>query len=99
MGPRTPPEVFSAGSAVDKDTKLANLRLFEALRESMKSTSETRILSLRIHDALVKVRVPSYPEVYECRFDHPLSELTGVDNKLALLLDAGTQVLKNNFAR
>ena len=52
----------------------------------MKSAPETRILSLRIHDALVKARGPGYLEVYECSFDRPLSEL-------------GIQVLRNNFAR
>jgi hypothetical protein len=52
----------------------------------MKGTSETKILSLRIHDALVKVRVPGYLEAHECSFDHPLSEF-------------GIQVHRNNFAR
>jgi hypothetical protein len=42
---------------MDKDTKLAILSLLEALRESMENTSETRISSLRIDDALVKARV------------------------------------------
>jgi len=51
----------------------------------MKGTSETKILSLRIHDALVKARVPGYLEAHECRFDHPLSNL-------------GIQVHRNNFA-
>jgi hypothetical protein len=97
LGPRL--QSFPWSSAIDKDTKLAILSLLEALRESMKSTSETRILSLRIHDALVKARVPSYPEVYECSFDRPLSELASVENKLAHLVDAGIQVPRNNFAR
>ena len=68
---------------MDKNTRLA---IVEALRESMKGTSETKILSLRIHDALVKARVPGYLEAHECRFDHPLSNL-------------GIQVHRNNFAR
>ena len=67
---------------MDKNTRLA---IVEALRESMKGTSETKILSLRIHDALVKARVPGYLEAHECRFDHPLSNL-------------GIQVHRNNFA-
>jgi len=49
----------------------------------MKSVSETRILSLRIHDVLVEARVPSYLEASECSFNHPLSELASVENKLA----------------
>ena len=70
---------------MDKNTRLAIPSLLEALRESMKGTSETKILSLRIHDALVKARVPGYLEAHECRFDHPLSNL-------------GIQVHRNNFA-
>ena len=84
---------------LDKDTKLAILSLPRALRESMKSMSQTRILSLRIHDALVKARVPSYLEVYECSFDRPLSEPARFETKLARLVDADIQILRNNFAR
>jgi hypothetical protein len=65
----------------------------------MKSASEIRMSSLRIHNALVKARVMRYPEVYECSFDRPLSELTSVENNLAHLVDDGIQVLRNNFAR
>jgi hypothetical protein len=57
---------FQWRSAMDKDTSLAILSLLEALRESMQSTSETRISSLRMHDALVKARVPGHLEAYEC---------------------------------
>jgi len=75
LGPRR--RSFPWGSAIDidEDTKLANLSLFEAQRESMKSTSKTRISSLRIHDLLVKARVPSYLKAYESSFDHPLSQI------------------------
>ena len=74
---------FTWGGAidVDKDTKLAILSLLDALRESMKGTSETRISSLRIHDLLVKACVPSYLGASECRFHPPLSELPSVENK------------------
>jgi hypothetical protein len=65
----------------------------------MKSMSQTKILSLRIHDALAKGRIPSNLEAYECTFDRPLSELTGVENKLAQFSDSGIQVRRNNFAR
>jgi len=66
--------------------KVAILSLLEALRQSMKSTHETRILPLWIHDALAKARIPGYLEVYECGFDCPLAELS-------------IQVLRNNFAQ
>jgi hypothetical protein len=65
----------------------------------MKSMSQTKILSLRIHDALAKGRISSNLDAYECTFDRPLSELTGVENKLAHLSDPGIQVRRNNFAR
>jgi len=97
LGPRL--QSFPWNSAIDKGTKLAILSLLEALRELMKSKSEMRILSLRFHDALVKARVPSYLEAYESGFDHPLSELTSDEKKLAHLVDAGIQVTRNNFAR
>jgi hypothetical protein len=65
----------------------------------MKCTSEIRMSSLRIHNALVKARVLRYPEVYECSFDRPLSELASVENMLAHFVDTDIQVLRNNFAR
>jgi hypothetical protein len=55
----------------------------------MKSTPEMGILSLRIQDTLVKARAPSYLEVYECSFDHPLSELASAENELVHLADTG----------
>jgi len=84
---------------MDEDRKPANLSFFEAQRESMKSTSKTRILSFRIHDRQVKARVPSYLRAYESSFDHPLSELKIDEKKLAHLPAAGIQVTRNNFAR
>ena len=65
----------------------------------MKSMSQTKILSLRIHDALAKGRIPSNLEAYECTLDHPLSELTAVENKLAHPSDPSIQVSRKNFAR
>jgi hypothetical protein len=65
----------------------------------MKDASETRILTLQIHEALVKARVPGYLEAYESRYDNPLSELTDVKSKLAHLVDAGIQALRKNCAR
>jgi len=84
---------------VDKDTKLAILSLLDALRESMKSTSETRISSLRIDHVLVKACVPSYLGASECSFDPPLSELPSVENKLAHFIVTDIRGLTNNFAQ
>jgi hypothetical protein len=84
---------------VDKDTRLAIASLLEELRESMKSRSGKGESSLQIHDAPVKTRMPSYLEVYECGFGHPLSGLTCVENRLAHRVDPGIQVIGNNFAQ
>jgi hypothetical protein len=102
LGPRL--QSFTWGGAidaidVDKDTKLAILSLLDALRESMNSTSETRISSLWIHDVLLKACVPSYLGASECRFDSPLSELASVENKLAHFVDTDIRGLRNNFAQ
>ena len=42
---------------MDKDTSLAILNILEISQEVMKGTSDTRILTLQIHGALVKARV------------------------------------------
>jgi hypothetical protein len=97
LGP--PLQTFPWSSAIDQDARLAILSLLKALRESMKSTSQTRNLSLRIHDAPENARVPNHLEVYECSFDRPLSALTGVENKLAHLVNTGVRVLRNYFDR
>jgi hypothetical protein len=94
-----PPELFLWSSDVDKDTRLAILRILEVLHEAMKRASETHILTLQIHDALVKARVPDYLEAYDSRDDNPLSELTDVKNKLTHLVDTGIQALRENCAR
>jgi hypothetical protein len=92
-------QFFPCSKVVDKDTRLAIASLLEELRESMKSRSEKGESSLQIHDAPVKARMPSYLEVYECSFGHPLSGLTSVENRLAHCVDPGIQVVRNNFAR
>src|ERR1700687_4047329 len=94
LGPRS--QSFLCSRNMDKDTKLAILSLREALRETNKSTSETRHLTLRIHDALVKAQIRRYPGAYESSFEHPLSEQTRVKNKLAHLVDAGIQALRDS---
>ena len=84
---------------MDKDTRLAILDILELSQEVMKDASEARILTLQIHEALVKARVPGYLEAYESRNDNPLSALTDLNSKLAHLVDAGIQALRKNCAR
>src|SRR6266481_6166380 len=93
------PNSFLWRSDMDKDTRLAIVGILEVSREAMKRASELRILALRIHEALVRARVPGYLEAYESRVDKPVSELTEVKNKLAHLVDASIQALRKNCAR
>jgi hypothetical protein len=52
---------------VDRDTRLAIIGILDVSREAMKGASELRLLTLRIHEALVNARVPGYLEAYEGR--------------------------------
>ena len=47
---------------------------------------------------MVEACVTSYLEASECSFDHPLSELASLENKLAHFVDTVIQVHRNNFA-
>jgi hypothetical protein len=60
----------------------------------MQSASEARILSLRIHEALLKACVPGYLEAYESGNDNLFGELTGIKNKFSRLVGAGIQRLR-----
>jgi len=62
----------------------------------MKVASEARILTLQIHEALVKARVPGYLEAYESRCENLFSQLTEAKSKLAHLVDAGIHALRKN---
>ena len=55
---------------MDSDTKAVLLDLSQLCRETMKSASETRLLALRIHEALVNAQVPGYLEAYESAEPH-----------------------------
>jgi len=79
---------------MDKDTKLAFVNILEVSQETMHSASEARDLSLRIHEALLKARVPGYLEAYESGHDNLLRELTGIKDKLSRFVGAGIQRLK-----
>jgi hypothetical protein len=84
---------------MDKDTKLAFVNILEVSQETMQSASEARDLSLRIHEALLKARVPGYLEAYQSSDDNLLWELTGIKDKLSRFVDAGIQRLRRVCAR
>jgi hypothetical protein len=79
---------------MDKDTRLALVDMVEASQATMQNASEARILSLRIHDALLKARVPGYLEAYESGDDNLFSKLTGVKDNLSELISSGIQRLR-----
>ena len=84
---------------MDRDTRLAIIGILEVSREAMEGASEARLLTLRIHEALVNARVPGYLEAYESRCESLFSQLTEVKSKLAHVVDAGIQALKESCAR
>ena len=61
---------------MDADLKAAILELCELCRATLLSTADTRLIALRIHQALVNAKVPGYLEAHES---------TGADSKLEQL--------------
>ena len=84
---------------MDRDTKLAFVNILEVSQETMQSASEARNLSLRIHEALLKARVPGYLEAYESGDDSLLRGLTGIKDKMSRFVGAGIQRLRRVCAR
>jgi len=84
---------------MDNDTRLAIISILEVSQEATKGASGEPILTLQIHEALVKARVPGYLEAYESRDEKLFSELAGVKNELARVVDAGIRELRKNCAR
>jgi hypothetical protein len=91
--------IFPHGSRMDKDTRLGIISILEVSREAMKGASEARLLTLQIHEALVKARVPGYLEAFESHCENLFSQLTGLKSKLAHVVDSGIQALKENCTR
>jgi hypothetical protein len=50
---------------VDTETKTLLLELCGLCQEALKSASETRAIALRIHEALVRARVPGYLDTHQ----------------------------------
>ena len=84
---------------MDKDTRLASIGILEVAREAMKGASQARILTLQVHEALVKARVPGYLQAYESRGENPFAQLAEVKSKMGQMVDDGIQALKENCAR
>jgi hypothetical protein len=84
---------------MDKHTGLAILSNPEVVQHAMRGPSQTRALTLQIHEALVKARVPGYLEAYESCDENPFPEQADVKSKLAHLVDAGTRALRRNCAQ
>jgi hypothetical protein len=84
---------------MDKDTRLAIIRIIEVSQEATKGASGAPILTLQIHEALVKARGPGYLGAYESCSENLFSELTEVKGKLAHVVDAGIPALRKNCAR
>ena len=84
---------------MDNDTRLAIISILEVSRQATKGASEAQILTLQIHEALVKARVPGYLEAYESCRENLFSELTEVKGKRAHVVDAGIPALRKNCAR
>lgn len=72
---------------MDSDAKAAFLALCELCRKTMKCASESRLSALRIHEALVKARVPGYLEAYESSELH-FPELERIKRELEDMIDA-----------
>ncbi len=82
-----------------KDTRLAMISTLGVSQEATKGASGEPILTLQIHEALVKARVPGYLEAYESCCENLFSELTEVKGKRAHVVDAGIPALRKNCAR
>ena len=86
---------------VDKDTKLAILSLLDALRESVKSTPETRISSLRIQErTMLAVLIVDDDRAFRTVLRTLFEEGSGFDNCVEAAnafeaLDKSTQLTPN----
>jgi hypothetical protein len=84
---------------MDKDTRLAMISTLGVSQEATKGASGEPILTLQIHEAPVKARVPGYLEAYESCCENLFFELTEVKGKLAHVVDAGIPALRKNCAQ
>jgi len=82
---------------MDSDTKAVLLNLCHLCRETLKSTSETRLLALRIHEALMNAQVPGYFEEYEVAEVH-FKELDLIKREMEELADTLLRKARANLA-
>ncbi len=83
---------------MDKDTKLAIVSLLEVSQNILKNTSETRILALRSHEALVKAQVPGYLEAYDSYDARQYPELTAIRDKLSEVVELEVEGLRRRIS-
>jgi hypothetical protein len=83
---------------MDKETKLAIVGLLEISKDMLKTTSETRMLALRIHDALVKAQVPGYLEAYDSHDARQYSELMDIRDNLFHVVEIEIQRLRRRLS-
>jgi len=50
---------------MDADTKAVLLELCQFCQGTLESASQVRLMALRVHEALISARVPSYLDAYE----------------------------------
>jgi len=72
---------------MDSDTKVVLQALCQLCQETLKNASETRLVALRMHEALLKARVPGYLEAYESTEVH-FAGLEKSKRELEELVDA-----------
>jgi hypothetical protein len=84
---------------MDRDARLAFVRMLELSQQTARNRSGARILSLRIHDALLQSKVPGFLEAFEFTDGNLLGELTAIKDKLSLLLGLGIESIKRVCTR
>ena len=84
---------------MDDETKIAIADLLEMSENLLRNTSEVRLFSLRIHDALVQAHIPGYLEAYNSHDTGAFPELIGVNLRLSHLVESGIQQLRKSLRR
>jgi hypothetical protein len=83
---------------MDRETKLAIVGLLDVSKEMIKNASETRILALRIHEALVKAQVPGYLEAYGSHDARQYPELMRIRDKLSHAVELEIKMLRQKVS-
>jgi len=81
---------------MDSDTTAVLLNLCELCRGILKSASETHLLALRMHDALLNAQVPGYFQAYEAA-EVSFKELDAMKCELKELTDNAVRELREKL--